>query len=228
MAGRPVGAAVRCNGRAAPGATGCHRAGVKRRIVRGRSAQLDCQGNAMTIANQVAPTATARSICRISPSQQPPTPRVPTSCQPQHAISRLGHHRKASPAMRKSNPKFRPATNLATVASKSCESRNPLLSAASARECHYEARKKCLLRFVNALRANGEVVAMTGDGGKADLGNGGRDVALVSRTLSPDRQYRASSLADYAVGDSRKASGQRGMSPVQIHHNQVGSCLLST
>ena len=37
-----------------------------------RSGQLDCQGNAMTIANQVALTATLSPICRIWPSQQPP------------------------------------------------------------------------------------------------------------------------------------------------------------
>ena len=37
-----------------------------------RSGQLDCQGNAMTIANQVALTATLSPICRIWPSQPPP------------------------------------------------------------------------------------------------------------------------------------------------------------
>ena len=37
-----------------------------------RSGQFDPQGNAMTIANQVALTATLSPICRIWPSQQPP------------------------------------------------------------------------------------------------------------------------------------------------------------
>jgi len=42
-----------------------------------------------------------------------------------------------------SNPKFRPAASRATVASSSSRSRNPVLSAAAAREYHYGARKLC-------------------------------------------------------------------------------------
>ena len=99
------------------------------------SGQFDRQGNTVTIANQVAFTATLSPICWIWPSQPPPKPRVPNSCQPRHATSRSGHHLKASPAMRnRSNPKFRPAASLATVASRSWRSRNPVLLAAFARE----------------------------------------------------------------------------------------------
>ena len=76
------------------------------------------------------------------PVSSPQKPRVPNSGQPQHATRRSGHHGKASPAMRNgSNPKSRPAASLATVTSRSCRSRNPVLSAASAREYHYGARK---------------------------------------------------------------------------------------
>ena len=50
--------------------------------------QFDRQGNTVTIANQVAFTATLSPICWIWPSQPPPKPRVPNSCQPRHATSR--------------------------------------------------------------------------------------------------------------------------------------------
>lgn len=59
--------------RAALGATECHRARVEPGLNRdSRSGQFDRQGNAVTIANQVALTAMLSPICRIWPSQQPP------------------------------------------------------------------------------------------------------------------------------------------------------------
>src|SRR5579863_85112 len=78
------------------------------------------------------------------PVSSPQKRRVPNSCQSPRVTSRSGHHEKASPAMRNgSNPKFRPAASRATVASSSSRSRNPVLSAAAAREYHYGARKLC-------------------------------------------------------------------------------------
>ena len=100
-----------------------------------RSGQFDRQGNTVTITNQVAFTATLGSICRIWPSQPPPktarTEQLSTTARDQ---SIWPSRESQSSNAKWINPKFRPAASLATVASRSWRSRNPVILAAFARE----------------------------------------------------------------------------------------------
>ena len=71
---------------------------------------------------------------------------APSNYQRPHETSRSGHHEKANSATRsESSPKFRHAANRVNAANKSCQNRNPIVSAASARECHFEAQTQYLL-----------------------------------------------------------------------------------
>jgi len=66
---------------------------------------------------------------------------APNNYQQPHETSRSGHYKKANSATRsESGPKFRHATNRVNAADKSFQNRNPIVSAASARECHFGVR----------------------------------------------------------------------------------------
>ena len=68
---------------------------------------------------------------------------APNNYQQPHGTSRSGHHEKANSATRsESGPKFRHAANRVNAANKSFQNRNPIVSAASARECHFGVRTK--------------------------------------------------------------------------------------
>src|SRR6266568_7890713 len=81
------------------------------------------------------------SIGRIRPSLRPQKLLAPNNYQQPHETSRSGHYEKANSATRsESSPKFRHAANRVNAANKSFQNRNPIVSAASARECHFEAQ----------------------------------------------------------------------------------------
>jgi hypothetical protein len=66
---------------------------------------------------------------------------APNNYQQPHGTSRSGHHKKANSATpSESGPKFRHAANRVNAANKSFQNRNPIVSAASARECHFGVR----------------------------------------------------------------------------------------
>jgi hypothetical protein len=66
---------------------------------------------------------------------------APNNYQQPHGTSRSGHHERANSATRsESGPKFRHAANCVNAANKSFQNRNPIDSAASARECHFGVR----------------------------------------------------------------------------------------
>lgn len=128
------------------GAAECHRAMVKPGLNRDSLAPVSLIANGMPDPSQIKWCLLPRLALSVGfcPVCSPQKSRAPNNCRPQHANSRFGHHVKASSAMRNgSNPKFRPAANPADAASRSCRSRNPVLSAASAKECHFAARKLC-------------------------------------------------------------------------------------
>ena len=70
---------------------------------------------------------------------------APNNYQQPHGTSRSGHYEKANSATRsESGPKFRHAANRVNAANKSFQNRNPIVSAASARECHFGVRTEYL------------------------------------------------------------------------------------
>src|SRR4029077_10517811 len=120
-------------------------------------------GNAWVESRQFAPVSSiANGMPRPSQIKWRLLPRVARSvgfapvCGPQkrlaannyqqpHGTSRSGHHEKAHSATRsESGPKFRHAANRVNAANKSCQNRNPIVSAASARECHFGVRTEYL------------------------------------------------------------------------------------
>lgn len=77
-----------------------------------------------------------------------------------HGTSRSGHHEKANSATRsESGPKFRRAGNRVNAANKSCQNRNPIVSAASPRECHFEVQTECLLGKLGRIHVVGHLAA---------------------------------------------------------------------
>jgi len=77
----------------------------------------------------------ARSV-GFAPVCGPQKRLAPNNHQQPHGTSRSGHYEKANSATRsESGPKFRHAANRANAANKSFQNRNPIVSAASAREC---------------------------------------------------------------------------------------------
>ena len=128
----------------------------------------------------------ARSV-GLGPVCSPQKLRALNNCRQQHATSRFGHHVKASLPMRNgSNPKFRPPANRANAASRSCRSRTPALSAASAREFHFGARKRYLRdkpglsRAVGRLRGLGNRIGRGGSIKRHDMS--GTSTAAMRRS----------------------------------------------
>ena len=78
--------------------------------------------------------------------------------QQPHETSRSGHHEKANSATRsESGPKFRHAANRVNAANKSFQNRNPIVSAASARECHFEVQTQYLLGKLGRIHVFGHL-----------------------------------------------------------------------
>ena len=86
----------------------------------------------------------ARSV-GFGPVCSPQKPLAPNSYQQPHGTSRSGHYEKANSVMRsESSPKFRRTANRVNAANKSCQNRSPIVSAASATECHFGAQTEYL------------------------------------------------------------------------------------
>jgi hypothetical protein len=114
-------------------------------VVAIRAGQFDCQWNPRPsqIKWRLLPRL-ARSV-GFAPVCGPQKLLAPNNYQQLNETSRSGHHEKANSATRsESSPKFRHASKRVNAANKSCRNRNPIASAASAKEFHFGVRTEYL------------------------------------------------------------------------------------
>jgi hypothetical protein len=93
---------------------------------------------------------------------------APNSYQQPHGTSRSAHHERANSATRsESGPKSRRAANRINAANKSYQNRNPIASAASARECHFGVQTEYLLGKLGWIYVVGHLAASASKVGEA-------------------------------------------------------------